>query len=505
MMPRPGKNKNEIEGTSPMTITWITFGLYFVVLLGLGLIAWQQTHNLSDYILGGRRLGSGVTALSAGASDMSGWLLLGLPGYAYLAGFEAVWIAVGLLIGTWLNWKLVASRLRVATERLDDSLTLPDYFQRRFADSSGLLRVVPAVFILLFFSLYVSAGLVAGGRLFETVFELPYLWAVAAGAVAIIAYTFLGGYLAVSWTDAFQALLMVLALVAVVLLAMGQDFGGSGLFAGVVQVNRELLNPFTSSTGEALGWLGIVSLMAWGLGYFGQPHILARFMGIRSAGQLVRARQIALAWVATCLIAAVIVGVAGIPAPMVLQGSEAETVFIRLVELLFHPLIAGICLAAILAAIMSTADSQLLVASSVVSEDFYKGWLKPGAGQTELVWVGRVAVIVIALVAFGLAMDPDSRVLELVAYAWAGLGAAFGPVIVLSLYWSGMSRAGAAAGMIVGGVTVLVWNRLSGGFFDVYEILPGVIFASLAVVVFSRLFPDPQARARFTEVDSARA
>ena len=479
-----------------MTTTWITFGLYFIVLLVLGVIAWQRTQNLSDYILGGRRLGSGVTALSAGASDMSGWLLLGLPGYAYLAGLEAGWIALGLFLGTWINWKVTAGRLRTATEQLDDSLTLPDYFQRRFSDTSGLLRIIPAVFILIFFSLYVSAGLVAGGRLFETVFELPYLWAVAAGAGAIILYTFLGGYLAVSWTDAFQALLMLLALVAVVLLAFGS--GDSKLFETIAGQNRELLNPFTDASGQALSVLAIISLMAWGLGYFGQPHILARFMGIRAAGELVRARQIAVGWVAICLIAAVMVGIAGIGAlPEVLEAEAAETVFIRLVETLFHPVVAGICLAAILAAIMSTADSQLLVASSVVSEDFYKGWLKPGAGQSELVWVGRGAVIVIAAIAFWLAMDPESRVLDLVAHAWAGLGAAFGPVIVMSLYWSGMSRAGAAAGMVAGGITVLVWSRLGGGLFDVYEILPGVILAGLAALVFSLLLPDAKARQRF--------
>jgi len=479
-----------------MSAIWITFGLYFVVLLGLGILAWQRTQNLSDYILGGRRLGSGVTALSAGASDMSGWLLLGLPGYAYLAGLEAGWIALGLLIGTWLNWKLVATRLRTATWQLDDSLTLPDYFQRRFADSSGLLRIIPAVFILIFFALYVSAGLVAGGRLFETVFELPYLWAVSAGAAAIIIYTFMGGYLAVSWTDALQAMLMLIALVAVVLMVLGN--ADTNMFGAVAEHNRELLNPLTDASGQTLSVLAVVSLMAWGLGYFGQPHILARFMGIRAASELVRARQIAIGWVSICLIASVLVGIAGIGGLAVtLEAEAAETVFIRLVEVLFHPVIAGICLAAILAAIMSTADSQLLVASSVVSEDFYKGWLRPDAGQSELVWVGRFAVIAIALIAFGLAADPERMVLELVAHAWAGLGAAFGPVILMSLYWRRMSRAGAAAGMLAGGLTVLIWHRLDGGLFDVYEILPGAILAALAALAFSLALPDARANARF--------
>lgn len=479
-----------------MNSAYFTFGLYFVVLLGLGILAWQRTQNLSDYILGGRRLGSGVTALSAGASDMSGWLLLGLPGAAYLSGLEAGWIALGLLIGTWLNWMIVARRLRVATETLDNSLTLPDYFERRFADTSGLLRIIPGFFIFLFFALYVSSGLVAGGRLFETVFDLPYLWAVSIGVGAIIVYTFLGGYLAVSWTDALQALLMLLALVAVPLIIIGA--GDAGLVESVRQSNPHLLNPLTTAEGQALGLLAIVSLMAWGLGYFGQPHILARFMGIRRSGQLTRARRIAVSWAGICLVAAIFVGMAGIGGlAEPLEGPDSETVFIRLVEVLFHPLIAGICLAAILAAIMSTADSQLLVASSVVAEDFYKGMIRPDAGQGELVWIGRISVVVIALIALWLAADPDRTVLDLVAHAWAGLGAAFGPVIILSLYWSRMSRAGAAAGMVAGGVTVLVWERLEGGLFDVYEILPGAILAAVFAVIFSRLWSDERAEQRF--------
>jgi sodium/proline symporter len=422
---------------------------------------------------------------------MSGWLLLGLPGAAYLSGLEAGWIAAGLLFGTWLNWRVVALRLRLATVLLEDSLTLPDYFERRFADASGVLRIIPGALILLFFALYVSAGLVAGGRLFETVFNLPYVWAVAAGAGAIIVYTFLGGYLAVSWTDALQALLMVLALAAVPLMVMGTP--DTDLFAAAGAANPQLLNPFTDVDGQALGIVALVSLLAWGLGYFGQPHILARFMGIRHPAQLVAARRIAVGWVAVCLVAAVLVGLAGIGTlPQTLTGADAETVFIRLVELLFHPVIAGICLAAILAAIMSTADSQLLVASSVMSEDVYRGLLRPRAGTGELVWAGRIAVIVIALVAFVLALNPDRLVLDLVAYAWAGLGAAFGPVIVMSLFWRGLSGAGAIAAMITGGLTVLLWRPLEGGWFsvfDVYEIVPGVVLAALAAYVLSRLRP----------------
>lgn len=480
-----------------MTSAYLTFGLYFVILIALGIVAWQRTQNLSDYILGGRTLGSGVTALSAGASDMSGWLLMGLPGAAYVSGLEAGWIALGLLIGTWFNWLLVASRLRTATEKLEDSLTLPDYFQRRFADNSRILRILPGIFIFLFFSLYVSSGLVAGGHLFEEVFGLSYMWAVSAGVLAIIIYTFLGGYLAVSWTDALQAMLMLLALVAVPLMVFG-GAGETGLFEAVRDKNPELLNPFTTSTGESLGLIAIISAMAWGLGYFGQPHILARFMGIHDVSQLTRARRIAVSWAGIGLAAAVLVGMAGLGGlETTLTGNDTEKVFIRLVDVLFHPLVAGICLAAILAAIMSTADSQLLVASSVVSEDFWKGLIRPDASQGELVWVGRISVVVIALVAFGFAADPESKVLDLVAYAWAGLGAAFGPVILISLYWAKMSRAGAIAGMLAGGITVIVWQPLEGGLFDVYEILPGAILAAVFAILLSLLIPDPRAERQY--------
>lgn len=319
------------------------------------------------------------------------------------------------------------------------------------------------------------------------------------GVTAIIVYTFLGGYLAVSWTDALQAMLMLLALVAVPLMIMGT--GDSGMFEAAREVNPALLNPFTDADGQTLGFLAIISLMAWGLGYFGQPHILARFMGISSADKLVTARRIAVSWAAIGLVAAILVGISGISGlPGTLEGADSEKVFIRLVEVLFHPLVAGICLAAILAAIMSTADSQLLVASSVVAEDFYKGMLRPNAGQGELVWVGRGSVIAIALVALWFARDPDSMVLELVAHAWAGLGAAFGPIIIMSLYWAKMSRAGAIAGMIAGGLTVLIWHPLEGGIFDVYEILPGSILAATAAAVFSVLLPSPDSESRYSRM-----
>lgn len=469
---------------SQQMMVGLSFVLYLLVVLGIGVVAWQRTRNLSDFVLGGRRLGSWVAALSASASDMSGWLLLGLPGYAYLAGLEAIWIALGLLLGTWLNWRLVAARLRTASEAAGNALTLPEYLSNRFEDNSGLIRVVSSIFVLLFFLFYTSSGLVAGGKLFEAVFGLPYVWAVASGVLVIILYTAFGGFLAVSWTDLFQGLLMLLALVAIPLFAL-QGFGGVEPMSELIaQQNPALLDPLTDSKGEPLGWIAIISLMAWGLGYFGQPHILARFKAIQQVSFVPRARHIAVSWVFITLSAACLVGLAGIPifeTPL----EDAEKVFIRLVDMMFHPLLAGICLAAILAAIMSTADSQLLVSSSTFTGDLYR-LIRKQATERELVVVGRLAVISIALVAFLLALDRESKVLDLVAYAWAGFGAAFGPAVLLSLYWRGMNRWGALAGIITGGLTVVVWKPMSGGLFDLYEIVPGFILSLLMILIVSR-------------------
>ena len=466
----------------------LTFVLYLLVVLAIGIVAWRSTADLRDYILGGRRLGRWTTALSAQASDMSGWLLLGLPGYAYLAGLESAWLVAGLLAGTWLNWRLTARRLRIATEAYGDALTLPEYLQRRFADPYGLLRLLGAAVVLLFFTFYTASGLVAGGKLFETVFGLPYAWAVMAGTGAVLAYTFIGGFLAVSWTDALQGMLMLVALVLVALFSMIAVGGLEGLTAGMEARNPALLSAFTDSAGAPLTVLAVVSLLGWGLGYFGQPHILARFMAVRSSGELDASRRIAVGWVIIALGAATLVGLAGaawLDPP--LAGADSEKIFMAMATALLHPVVAGICLAGILAAVMSTADSQLLVASSAVSEDLYRDLLRPNAGAGELLWIGRGAVIVIAIGAYALALDPDSKVLDLVAYAWAGFGASFGPTILASLYWRRMSLAGAYAGLLVGGITVVAWKSQSGGIFDLYEIVPGVILSALAVAVFGRL------------------
>jgi sodium/proline symporter len=471
-----------------------TFIVYLGLMLAIGVYAYRHTANSSDYFLGGRTLGPWPAALSAGASDMSGWLLLGLPGYAFSSGLESLWLGGGLLLGTWLNWLLVAKRLRTYSFVAEDAITLPEFFAKRFQDKSNLLQVISAFFILLFFLFYTSSGLVAGGKLFETVFGLDYTLALVIGTVCVVSYTLFGGFLAVSWTDLVQGLLMAAALVAVPVIAMQSEGGFDALFAAVEAKNPELLTIWNDASGEPLTWIAIVSLAAWGLGYFGQPHILARFAAIRSNADVPTARRIAVTWSAIAMAGAILVGFTGmIYVDTNLAGTlgDGEKIFMVLVNAMFHPVVAGILLAAILAAIMSTADSQLLVSSSALAEDFYKQVFNKDATQKQVVLVGRVAVIGLSIIALLLALNPDSSVLGLVSYAWAGFGAAFGPTLVLSLYWSAMNRKGALAGVIVGGLTVVVWKQLSGGLFDLYEIVPGIVFATIAIVAVSLATGEP--------------
>lgn len=475
------------------TLTAVIIAGYLAAMMGIGVLAYRRTRDFADYILGGRRLGYWVSALSAEASDMSGWLMLGLPGFAYTFGLQAGWIALGLLLGTYLNWRLVARRLRRYTELAGNALTLPDFFERRFHDQSRILRLSTASFILLFFAFYTTSGFVAGGRLFQAVFGLDYRWAVAAGAAVVVGYTLLGGFFAVCWTDSVQGLMMLAALIVLPLTAVGHQGGWAPTLAALAASETARLNPLESAEGPALSGLALASLLGWGLGYFGQPHILPRFMAIRSERQIPQARWIAVAWVTCTLMGAVFVGIAGIGhfhPP--LAGAESEQVFLKLSLLLFHPVVAGALLAAVLAAIMSTASAQLLVSASALSEDFYKALLRPAAGAQELLWVGRGAVLGISAVAFGLALDPAGKVLDLVAQAWAGFGAAFGPAILLSLFWRRMTRNGAVAGIVVGGLTVVIWQRLSGGIFDLYELVPGFAFSVIAILGVSLLDRPPE-------------
>ncbi|MGO1246120.1 MAG: sodium/proline symporter PutP [Oceanisphaera sp.] len=467
----------------------ITFVGYLIITMLIGVIAYRATSSLSDYILGGRRLGPGVAALSVGASDMSGWLLLGLPGAVYLYGISQAWIGIGLVIGAWLNWLFVAKRLRVYTEQANDSLTLPDFLENRLADRSGLIRVISALTILIFFAFYTASGLVAGAILFEKVFALPYLTALLIGGGVIMLYTFAGGFLAVSWTDFFQGILMLLALIVVPWAVMNELGGMNETLATLESMDANKLDFF-----HDFSLISGLSLLAWGLGYFGQPHILARFMAIDSPKSVALSRRIAMSWMILSLIGSVGVGLAGAvyfaDAPL----ENSETVFLALANAVFNPWVAGLLIAAIMSAIMSTIDSQLLVCSSAITEDFYKRWFRPHAPENELIWVGRFAVVLVAVCSIIIALDPESSVLDLVSYAWAGFGGAFGPVIIIALFWPHLTRNGALSGIVLGALTVIGWKQLSGGplgIFDLYEIVPGFVICALACLVISRLGTPP--------------
>jgi sodium/proline symporter len=481
--------------------TLVTFGVYLAGMVLIGFWAWRRTRDFDDFILGGRSLNPLVTALAAGASDMSGWLLMGLPGALYAGGASEAWIAIGLVVGAWANWRYVAARLRIYTERAGNALTLPDYFTARFEDHSRLLRVISALVILVFFALYSASGIVAGARLFENLFEVSYPVAMVAGAAATIAYTAIGGFLAVSWTDTVQATLMILALIIAPLVVIAATGGPVESVALIEQFDPARVDWFHGTT-----VVSIVSLMAWGLGYVGQPHILARFMAAESAAAIKPARRISMTWMVLCLAGAMACGFFGIawalgnPEAKAVIDANPERVFLVLSRELFNPWIAGVLLAAVLAAIMSTLSCQLLVCSSALTEDLYKPFLRPRASHRELVWVGRMTLLAVALVAIALAWNPENRVLDMVSYAWAGFGAAFGPVVVLSLLWPRMTRNGALAGMIVGALVVLVWKQYA--WFGLYEMVPGVAAATLAIVVVSRLGARPSATiaARFAQV-----
>ena len=499
-----------------MNPMYITFGVYLASVLLIGLAAYFATRNFDDYILGGRSLGPFVTAMSAGASDMSGWLLMGLPGAIYATGLSEAWIAIGLTVGAYFNWLLVAGRLRIHTEYNNNALTLPEYFFHRFGAQGRAMKVISAFIILFFFTIYCASGVVAGARLFQSLFvDMSYQQALWLGAGATIAYTFIGGFLAVSWTDTVQATLMIFALILtpimVYLAVGGADQMAMAVQAAAAQAGKEYGSLLTGTT-----FIGIISTAAWGLGYFGQPHILARFMAAENVKSLASARRIGMTWMVLCLGGAIAVGYFGIayfgahPEQAAAMQGNNERVFIALATLLFNPWIAGVILSAILAAVMSTLSCQLLVCSSAITEDFYKGFLRPNAPQQELVWVGRVMVLAVAVISILLAADPDSKVLGLVAYAWAGFGAAFGPVVILSVLWKRMTEKGALAGMIVGAVVVVLWAEYANpalkaaGLQTMYEIVPGFIACTLAVIAVSLMDKEPskEIQERFEKADA---
>ncbi len=500
------------------TYALISLGLYFVLMMAIGYYAYRKsTSDVSEYMLGGRQLHPAVGALSAGASDMSGWMLMGLPGAVYLTGFADAWIAVGLTIGAYCNYRFLAPRLRVYTEVANDAITIPDFFEERFHDRSHVLRVLSSVVIVIFFTLYTSAGIVAGGKLFEASFGLDYTLGLFLTAGVVVAYTLFGGFLAVSLTDFVQGCIMFAALILVPIVTM-QVLGGYGETAeALAAANPSALNWF-----KGVSAIGIISAMSWGLGYFGQPHIIVRFMAIRSLKDIATARHIGMSWMIVTVIGAVSTGLVGAAyvatnEPAVaeylagkggLAAFDAETIFILLSQILFHPFIAGFLLAAILAAIMSTISSQLLVSSSSLTEDFYKTFIRKGASQKELVAVGRLSVLAVSLVAVGLAFDQSSSILDLVSNAWAGFGSAFGPIILLSLFWSRMTRSGALAGMIMGAVTVLFWIYApvleDGAALSsvIYEIIPGFLIALFSAVGVSLVtgHPPSDAKEQFAEM-----
>jgi len=479
-----------------VAILWADIGIItaFVLYLGamifIGVYYYRQSNALSDYILGGRSLGPWVTSLSAEASDMSGWMLMGLPGLAYLSGLPAVWTAVGLALGTWANWVLISKRLRNYTEIANDSLTIPDFLNNRFHDRSHALNFISAVFILIFFLIYTSSGFVAGGKLFETVFGLSYIVSLLITAGVVVMYTFLGGFLAVSLTDFIQGAMMFLAILAVPLAGM-MALGGIGPTVAAMQSRiPEHFYLFDPAVGSTATVIMVISALGWGLGYFGQPHILVRFMAIHDATELKKATRIAMTWVVISLTAAVCVGLVGrVYLPEMLVGADAEKVFLVMTQQLFSPFVGGLILSAVLAAIMSTSSAQLLVTAATISKDFYKNFVHRSAGERELVAVSRMTVLAVAACALLLALNPKSYILTMVAYAWAGFGAVFGPVVVLSLFWRRMTRNGALAGMLVGGITVLVWKQFA--WWGLYEIVPGFALALVAIVAVSLLDAPP--------------
>lgn len=494
---------------SEVVIHAIVLVLYLLVMMGVGLYFYKKSNSQVDYYLGGRNLNAWVTSISAQASDMSGWLLMGLPGTAFILTknngmAEAVWTAIGLAIGTYLNWLLLAKRLRKYSEHSNNSITIPTFLENRFRDKSHVIKLVSAIFIVIFFLIYTAAQFSAGAKLFNTVFGLDYMTALILGAVVIVSYTFLGGFLAVCWTDLAQGILMFLALIILPIVAIIKI----GSFEATIDLAEKLAQvPSAFGVDEWLGLgsfslLTILSITAWGLGYFGQPHILSRFMGIKHSKDIKPARRIAIVWVVISLFAAVMIGIIGkvymstISTADELANMDGEKVFIYLVQnILTGPglaIIGGLLLTAILAAIMSTADSQLLVTSSAISEDICKNIFK-NLSETKLIWISRFSVIGVALIALVLAMDPNSSVFDLVSYAWAGFGAAFGPAILLSLYWKRMNWQGTLAGIISGGVMVIVWRNLIKPHINLYEILPAFVISLVMIIIVSLVTEKPEA------------
>lgn len=477
-----------------MNYQLLAFILYFIAMMGIGIYFFFKMrgdgNSEKSYFLGGRSMGPYVTAMSAQASDMSGWLLMGFPGSILAFGFGQMWIGIGLALGTALNWIFIARRLRRFSVAAGDSITIPQYLSNRFASKSLVLRIVCAVVFFVCFTVYVASGFKAGGILFaEVIPSLSVNTATLIFAVIIIVYTFTGGYKAVCWTDFFQGLMMLVAILAVpIVIYFTKDLDPSLINEGFLGTENEfVMNPFKS------GWKDIVSGLAWGLGYFGMPHILVRFMSIKKASLIKKSATVAIIWVVITLGAAVAIGYLGrLMYPELITNGSHESVFIEMVKELFPAFIAGILLSAILAAAMSTADSQLLVASSSFTSDIYKPVFRKNASDKEILWVGRIVVIVIAVIAFFISINPKATsIMDLVSNAWAGFGAAFGPVIILSLFWKRFTYKGAVAGILGGSITVVLWIAFLSKSTGIYELLPGFIVGLILCIVVSLIDKKP--------------
>lgn len=477
----------DLENNWPIALAFI---LYLVLMMSIGLYYSRRQKNLSSYILGDRQLGPWLTSMSAEASDMSGWMLMGLPGYAYLHGLSAFWTGIGLIVGTWANWVLVSQRLRNYTEVADNSLTIPDYLSNRFEDRKNGLRLICALFIILFFIIYTSSGFVAAGKLFNTIFGIPYLHALLLGAFVVVFYTFLGGFSAVALTDFIQGTMMFFTVLYVPVAATIALGGPMPTLDILSREGSDFFSFFPDSTGVSALLVMIVSSLGWGLGYFGQPHILVKFMAIGDPKELKKSTRIAMTWVLLSLSFAIAIGVVGkayLSTP--LENANAERVFILMAESLSAPFITGIIWSAILAAIMSTSSSQLLVTSSAVSRDLFQAFLKKDASEKTLIRVSRLSVLLVSAIAVYLGSDPNSYIFSIVSYAWAGFGACFGATVLLSLYWKRMTLKGAYAGVIVGGLTVLIWKHFE--WFGLYELVPGFFFSVAAIVIVSLMDKKP--------------
>ncbi|MBQ8312023.1 MAG: sodium/proline symporter [Clostridia bacterium] len=491
--------------------------IYMAIVIAIGVVYAKRANKSSEeYFLGGRSLGPWVTAMSAEASDMSGWLLMGLPGVAYWCGLaDAFWTAFGLAIGTYLNWLIVSKRLRRYSVRANNAITLPEFFSNRFREKKKTLMFLAAAFILIFFTVYAASCFVTCGKLFSTLFGMPYVSMMILGAVFVLLYTLLGGFLAESASDFMQAIVMIVALTVIVVLGTAQAGGINavlenarqipgfleffGLATPVVDANgQQLVEAGQPLFGEAAdyGLLSVCSMLAWGLGYFGMPQVLLRFMAIRKEDELNRSRRIAMVWVVISLGVAVFIGIAGrqLYPQTHLTKSGAENIFITLATNSLPPILAGFVMAGILAATISSSDSYLLIAASALSKNIFQGICKKDATDKQVMFISRITLLVLALIGVIIALDENSVIFQIVSFAWAGFGATFGPLMLFSLFWKRINKPGAIAGMVGGAGMVFLWKLVIsklGGAFAIYELLPAFIFSSLCIVVVSLLTKAP--------------